>query len=155
MDRFTTKENAKAELLDCIYCSEHSNCYSNMSCNAVYNALSKLRYYERLEEQGRLIVLPRDGMLYHIEESGSLKWIGNKPIQDIVFKCGWGLTGIEYSLWDLGKTFFLSRKEAETSIKDICIRSCETCYANDMKHDEIDNPCWNCKGDYSEWFPKK
>lgn len=56
MDRFTTKENVKAELLNCVYCSEYSNCY-NMSCNEVYNALSKLRYYEDLEEQGRLIVL--------------------------------------------------------------------------------------------------
>ena len=58
MDRFTTKENVKPELLDCVYCPEHSNCYSNMSCNAIYNALSKLRYYENLEEQGRLVVLP-------------------------------------------------------------------------------------------------
>ena len=28
-----------------------------MSCNEIYNALSKLRYYENLEEEGRLIVL--------------------------------------------------------------------------------------------------
>lgn len=57
MDRFTTKENPKAELLNCVYCPEYSNCYSNMSCNEIYNALSKLRYYEDLAEQGRLIVL--------------------------------------------------------------------------------------------------
>ena len=57
MDRFTTKENVKAELLSCVYCPEYSNCYSNMSCNEIYNALSKLRYYEDLEEQGRLIIL--------------------------------------------------------------------------------------------------
>ncbi len=57
MDRFTTKENPKAELLSCVYCIEYSNCYSNMSCDEIYNALSKLRYYEDLEEQGRLIVL--------------------------------------------------------------------------------------------------
>lgn len=58
MDRFTTKENPKPELLSCVYCMEHSNCYSNMSCNEVYNALSKLRYYENLEEQERIVTLP-------------------------------------------------------------------------------------------------
>lgn len=57
MDRFTTKENVKAELIGCIYCPEYSNCFSNMSCNEIYNALNKLRYYEDLEEQGRLIIL--------------------------------------------------------------------------------------------------
>lgn len=56
MDRFTTKESVKAELIGCVYCPEYSNCY-NMSCNEVYNALSKLRYYEDLEEEGRLIIL--------------------------------------------------------------------------------------------------
>ena len=58
MDRFTTKENPKPELVNCVYCPEHSNCYSNMSCAEIYNALSKLRYYENLEEQGKLAVLP-------------------------------------------------------------------------------------------------
>ena len=57
MDRFTTRKGEKPELVGCIYCLEHSNCYSNMSCNEIYNALSKLRYYENLEEEGRLIVL--------------------------------------------------------------------------------------------------
>lgn len=113
MDRFTTKENTKAELLGCVYCPEHSNCYSNMSCNEIYNALSKLRYYEDLEEQGRLIALPKDGMIYHIEKAEDEKWIGNKPIQDIVFKCGWGFASLDFSLLDLNKKFFFSRKEAE------------------------------------------
>ena len=33
-------------------------------------------------------------------------------------------------------------------------RCCKTCYADDMEWDEVDNPCWNCKGDHSEWYPK-
>ena len=33
-------------------------------------------------------------------------------------------------------------------------RCCKTCYADDMGWDEIDCPCWNCKGDHSEWMPK-
>lgn len=60
MDRFTTKESPKTELLGCVYCPEYSNCYSNMSCNEIYNALSKLRYYEDLDEQGRLIIIASD-----------------------------------------------------------------------------------------------
>lgn len=33
--------------------------------------------------------------------------------------------------------------------------SCETCYANDMHIGDTDYPCWNCKGDHSEWAPKE
>ena len=33
-------------------------------------------------------------------------------------------------------------------------RCCGTCYANDMGHDEVDNPCWNCDINYSGWMPK-
>lgn len=57
MDRFTNKENDNAELLKCVCCLEHSNCYSNMSCDEIYNALNRLRYYENLAEEGRLIIL--------------------------------------------------------------------------------------------------
>lgn len=60
MDRFTTKETIKPELISCVYCLEESNCYSGMSCNEIYNALSKLRYYEDLEEQGRFVVLSNE-----------------------------------------------------------------------------------------------
>ena len=58
MDRFTAHKTIKPELLACIHCLEHSNCYSGFSCSEIYNALSKLRYYEDLEEQGKLAVLP-------------------------------------------------------------------------------------------------
>ena len=34
-------------------------------------------------------------------------------------------------------------------------RCCETCYGEDMEHDEVDCPCWNCKGGYSEWALKE
>lgn len=78
-------------------------------------AIRKLAYYEDLEEQGRLIVLPEDGMIYHIEETEDEKWIGNKPIQDIVFKCGWGFASLNFSFRDLNKKFFFSRKEAESN----------------------------------------
>lgn len=44
--------------------------------------------------------------------------------------------------------------ECNEEDEDNTDRRCETCYADDMEHDEIDNPCWNCKGNYSEWRPK-
>ena len=58
MERFTAHKTERPELLACIHCIEHSNCYSGFSCSEIYNALSKLRYYENLEEQGKLPVLP-------------------------------------------------------------------------------------------------
>lgn len=143
---------------DMVWFVDHDNNDMDLEpCEMSYThnklAIQKLAEYEDLKEQGRLIILPEDEMIYHIEESETMKWIGNKPIQDIVFKCGWGLGSLEYHLCDLGRKFFFSRKEAEESVKNI--RGCHTCYANDMEYDEVDNPCWNCKGDYSKWLPKK
>lgn len=80
-------------------------------------AIDKLAEYENLEEQGRLIVLPEDGMLYYIEENEEGKWIGNRPIMDIVFKYGWGMVGLNCSLRDIGKKFFFSREEAEATLR--------------------------------------
>ena len=80
-------------------------------------AIDKLAYYEDAEEQGRLIVLPEDGMLYYIEENEEDKWIGNKPIMDIIFEYGWGLVGLNCSLRDIGKKVFLSREEAEAALR--------------------------------------
>ena len=69
------------------------------------------------EAEGRLVVLPEDGMLYHPEEAGGERWIGNKPIKDIVFECGWGFATLRWSLQDIGKTVFLTREEAEAKLK--------------------------------------
>lgn len=72
---------------------------SDKHANYWGEAIDRLAYYEDLEEQGRLIILP-------------------------------------------------TKEEVNNS------RCCKTCYANDMGWDEIDCPCWNCKGDHSEWMPK-
>ena len=82
-------------------------------------AIDKLAEYEDAEEQGRLIVLPEDGMLYYIEENEEDRWIGNRPIMDIVYKYGWGLVGLDCHLYDIGKKFFFSRKEAEEALNRI------------------------------------
>ena len=56
---------------------------------------------------------------------------------------------LEQNGFDLNVVVIDDNEDKETK------RSCETCYANDMDYDEVDNPCWNCKGDYSEWYPKR
>ena len=56
MNRFTTKEGSQTKLLKCDNCIEESNCYSCV-CEEVYNALAKLKYYEDLEEEGKLVIL--------------------------------------------------------------------------------------------------
>ena len=134
MDRFTTKENPKPELLSCVYCLEHSNCYSNMSCNEIYNALSKLRYYENLEEQGKLMVLPcKVGDTIYQTKYKCVCTLGhaylhntcNSPIE--CTKCRavkverWVIeTTFSIDMLDrIGKDFFLTREEAENALNDI------------------------------------
>lgn len=139
MDRFTTKENPKPELLNCVYCLEHSNCYSNMSCPEIYNALSKLRYYENLEEQERLIILPfKFGTkVYVVEDNGywcdvpcghegeceycdtdcpfyDQEYIVEKVVSPRIINSYLDVQLVEGKL---GKTVFLNREEAEAAIR--------------------------------------
>ena len=67
------------------------------------------------DREGRCVVLPKDGMVYYIEEAGGEKWIGNKPIQQVVLRCGFGMALLEFSLFDKGKYF--SRAEAEEALR--------------------------------------
>ena len=85
------------------------------------NAYKELGPIDRLHElaeadrEGRCVVLPKDGMVYYIEEAGGEKWIGNKPIQQVVLRCGFGMALLEFSLFDKGKYF--SRAEAEEALR--------------------------------------
>jgi len=83
------------------------------------NFVREMQPIQEAKEEGRLIVLPRDGQLYYIEEAGSEKWVGNEPIRNIVFKCGHGLALTPYSIQDMGKTVFLTREEAEKALKEV------------------------------------
>ncbi len=69
----------------------------------------------RADREGRCVVLPKDGMVYYIEEAGGEKWIGNKPIQQVILRCGFGMALLEFSLFDKGKYF--SRAEAEEALR--------------------------------------
>lgn len=75
--------------------------------------LDHLRELVEADRDGRCVVLPKDGMVYYIEEAGDEKWVANKPIQQITVKCGWGLASLEFSLLDTGKYFFREAAEAE------------------------------------------
>lgn len=77
--------------------------------------LDRLRELVEADRDGRCVVLPKDGMVYYIEEAGGEKWIANKPIQQITVKCGWGIASIEFSLLDAGKYF--TREAAEAALK--------------------------------------
>lgn len=112
MDRLTYKHDDK-------WCINGINgkLISDKHANYWGEAVDRLAAYENAEEQGRLIVLPEDGMLYYVEENEEDMWIGNRPIMDIVFKYGWGLVGLDCHLYDIGKKFFFSRKEAEEALR--------------------------------------
>ena len=77
--------------------------------------LDELRELVQAKREGRCVVLPKDGMVYYIEEAGGEKWIGNKPIQQVILRCGFGMALLEFSLFDKGKYF--SRAEAEEALR--------------------------------------
>ena len=77
--------------------------------------LDRLRKLAQADREGRCMVLPKDGMVYYIEEAGGEKWIGNKPIQQVILRCGFGMALLEFSLFDKGKYF--SRAEAEEALR--------------------------------------
>ena len=76
---------------------------------------NRLRELVEADQEGRCVVLPKDGMVYYIEEAGGEKWVANKPIQQIIVRCGWGLASLEFSLLDAGKYF--TREAAEDALK--------------------------------------
>ena len=77
--------------------------------------IDRLRELAEADREGRCMVLPKDGMVYYIEEAGGEKWIGNKPIQQVILRCGFGMALLEFSLFDKGKYF--SRAEAEEALR--------------------------------------
>ena len=77
--------------------------------------IDRLRELAQADREGRCVVLPKDGMVYYIEEAGGEKWIGNKPIQQVILRCGFGMALFEFSLFDKGKYF--SRAEAEAALR--------------------------------------
>lgn len=88
-----------------------------MNRSTMANGISDERLKEicQADLDGRCVVLPKDGMVYYIEQAAGEKWVANKPIQQITVKCGWGVASIEFSLFDTGKYF--TREAAEAALK--------------------------------------
>lgn len=78
-------------------------------------SIDRLRELAQADREGRCVMLPKDGMVYYIEEAGGEKWIGNKPIQQVILRCGFGMSLLEFSLFDKGKYF--SRADAEAALR--------------------------------------
>lgn len=79
--------------------------------------LDRLRELVEADKANRCIVLPKDGMIYYIEESDGERWIGNKPIHDIIFLYGWGLASLKCSISEIGKTKHFTRESAEAALE--------------------------------------
>lgn len=110
----------------CEFCEDCGNDEICINCEKVNPAtVAELRLFWKelaalveARDEGRVVVLPEDGMLYHFEEIPETgeRWVGNKPIQKIIFSCGFGLVGIPFDFSQLGKTVFLTRAEAEAAL---------------------------------------
>lgn len=107
MERLT---NFGGNLKKCMECAENSSCYSNQSCGHITEAIAKLRDYEELEEQGKLLKLP--------VPARSLVY---EPYQ-FMGEGAWEIDVHKIRLEDLdkiGKTVFLTREEAEAALKEL------------------------------------
>ena len=87
----------------------------------IHRLRDELKRYKQAEQEGRLVELPPDGQIYHIEriEKTGETWVGNKPCRYITtdgYYCGWGLAVICFPFSELGKTVFLTREEAEKAL---------------------------------------
>lgn len=133
MERLT---NFWGNLKKCVECAENSNCYSNNSCDHIANAIAKLRDYEDLEEQGKLLKLPVavGDTVYEICEgfiepcTVEVIYIADYRDNDGNFSymaeidydrkdCPWVST--EIYLTDIGKTVFLTHEAAEAALKEM------------------------------------
>ena len=81
--------------------------------------LDRLRELIQADQDGRCVVLPKDGMIYFHEESidGDERWVGNWPIKDVLLKCGFGIESLTYSIEDVGRKIYFSSEAAEAALK--------------------------------------
>lgn len=112
MERLT---NFWGNLKKCADCSENSNCYSNQSCGQITNAIAKLRDYEDLEEQGKLLRPPVavGDTVYTLNPLMNGKTAIGETTADAFFCALVMLEG------RFGKTVFLTREEAEAALKEL------------------------------------
>lgn len=139
--RLTKRDCAGNALKNCEDCEIkfRENCCSKQLClNALIN---KLAAYEDAEEQGRLVILPcKVGTRIYFNPPKALAWLRNPlyeyEITNLIISCNkknkWVkkyramqvINGkivdsqINFEFYDIGKTVFLTREEAEISLKE-------------------------------------
>ena len=130
MERLTKWEdgsityNEKRELECGEYCDSCSQGAGN--CKTVENMIKKLATYEGLEEQGLLVRLPcKVGDDLYCIVNGEVKklkvhsfGVSDFEITDIEFKYVDGFKIVRF-VGEVGKTVFLTRKEAEKKLEEM------------------------------------
>ena len=101
---------------DDAWCVDNENCFEEQSERYCGPAIDRLAYYEDMEEQGRLVVLPCQwgtklysiyAELYHLNEDGE------PPIKEV-----WLVeNNVCAIIRQFGKTVFLTREEAEQALR--------------------------------------
>ena len=126
MERLT---NFWGNLKKCIECTERSNCY-NHSCGHIAESVAKLRDYEELEEEGKLLRIPVavGGTVYEINRN---KLFPLKVIEIQFFALDKQLTTqvkcteedsygySHFSAKDIGETVFPTREAAEAKLMEM------------------------------------
>ena len=110
-------------------CSEQFGCSGDCGvCDDLDEIISRLAYYEDLEEQGRLIVLPCKvgDKLYIVDGDEGGDWVdeyevkyfycSSRGINRIYSTCG--TSAKNFRPKDIGKTVFLTYEEAEKALKE-------------------------------------
>lgn len=128
MERIT---NCRCNLTKCEKCVETSSCYSH-GCNHILEAISKLKHYEDLEEQRKLLKLPCavGDTVYRINASAKNPIISMKVCEIGIissktegfiteFSCCDKIDGGEthYFSCDIGKIVFLAQEQAEAALQ--------------------------------------
>lgn len=122
----------KGQCVACMGCIEESNC--TVECGAIDDCLEKLAEYESAEAEGRLVVLPRcniEDTVYIPVDFQNRIYTGNVKgyeyytlIKKWVVKIRTNDRKTCYEAFEnFGKTFFLTREEAEKALKEMKIEN--------------------------------
>lgn len=118
MERLTTK--TQGLVIKCVGCIDEKHCYSDIGCNAIYDALEKLKEYEDLEEQGRLIILPcKVGDTVYSVECNEIKEFIVSDF-DVCMKGIYAYQGYTF-IGQMGFSVFATKEEAEKRLSEMVV----------------------------------
>ena len=106
---------------NCKYGFQHCRTEDWENCKTIDDVIDKLADYEDLEEQGRLIKLPckvGDTVYVIVGKNISVQKIQRATI-DSEMKIEFCTKRRGFALFDIGKTVFLTKSEAEQKLKEM------------------------------------